>query len=343
MTKSFVSRIARLSKTRVTFENGRTAKFAPKSPYTKSLAFAVRARRPVLVKTNAGLLTFAGPVWLSGVNRVRRVDRGLLVNLRGRSSALLLPANHARYKELTTLLTSAVRTKRVLAVAQLVGTRSIADAIPSRSERLSGERTEYLRRPPRARMPPTTEAQVKAAMAPLIRKQCAPKRNVHIPAGSQCVPFKYPYNGCNGRATAVCAALEKKGIASGKVFCFPAADSDLVLRTANEPCGTVYWDHHVACVVSIEDAPLVVDPSLSNELMTIPKWTAFMSHAKGAVTQITSARVYGLERIGRDTWRVHFDRRDARAAVELADARATFSEVVDENGAPPYARPLHSC
>jgi hypothetical protein len=344
MVQTFVSRIKRLSKTRVTFQNGRALKLPSNSPAARDLRFAARARRPVLVHSAAtGVLISASPVWISGVNRTRRSERGLIVNLRGRTSALLLPANHERFKELAALLTNAVGAKRVLAVAQRTGTKLIIDAVPSRGEHLSGERTEYRKAPPLVRIAPTTRNLVEAAIAPLIRRQCAPRRNVHISTNSSCVPFKYAFEGCNGRASAMCAALGKAGIASGKVFSIASANSDLVVRTANEPCGTVYWDHHVACVVNVGGVQLVIDPSLSEKkwLMTIKEWTSLMSGKQ--VTRVTNASVYGLEPVGPDKWRVHFDTRDARASAELADARATFSELVDENGAPPYSRPLFGC
>ena len=47
------------------------------SPYADDTAFAKRARRPVLARTAAAqVVAFAGPAWISGVNRTKPIKQG---------------------------------------------------------------------------------------------------------------------------------------------------------------------------------------------------------------------------------------------------------------------------
>lgn len=343
MTNSFVSPVVRILKTRVTFQNGRTLTLPSGSPYADDLLFAKRAHRPALVKADGQVITFGGPAWISGVNRTQRVKQGLLVFLRGRSSALLLQSRHHNFNQLSELFTSAVLARRVLAVAQAPATKIITDAIPSRTEAFSGERIENLRQPPRLDLKPTTLARVKTAIKSFKRAECFPTRK-GLPAGSLCVPFNFPDDGCNARAAFMCDALKKRGIASGKVFCFAGSRALLTAKTGNAPCGRVSWIFHVATVVRIGDVEFVVDPALSKVHVTIEDWKKLMSGGSGARVVVTSADVFGLDQPEeRPTWAVHYDTRGARAAAELANARQSLSVSAKFFGAPPYKKPVTAC
>lgn len=326
----------------ISFENTRTVILPARSPYANDLVFARQARRPVLVKTTADqVVTFAGSAWISGVNRTKRVRGGLLVFLRGRSSALLLPRRHDNFNQLAGLFTNAAKTNRVLAVAQTMTGRVITDAVPSKTQRLSGERNERRRRPPVLKLRPAPEDALARALRAFRSVVCEPARPTS--GAERCVPFNFPEHGCNARAAFMCAEFKRRRIDSGKIFCF-AGKSLLRASSPNSPCGRVTWPYHVAAVVRMGGDVVVVDPALSPTPVKIPVWKRLMAGGSSATVVVTRADVYGLDQPnGRNHWTVHFDTIGARAADELADARASLKMSANYYGSPPYKKPVTSC
>lgn len=346
MLLSFASRIASINADRVIFRNGNSISVPAGSPFAEAIEFADRAHRPLLVKRAPdGQVIFAGPAWISGVARTTGTEAGLVVYLRGRSSGLLLPSGHDNFPQLAGLFVAAEGDNRVLAVAQELDRRIVTDAIPSRTERLSGERNALVRQPPRAKVKSTTEEALAHALSTFWRQCCAPTK-AGVEDGSTCIPFNYPEEGCQGRAAYMCAELHQLGIDSGKIWCFPAPDSRLVVPTKNAPCGEASWIQHVAALVRVGNVTIVIDPSVPGEspTLSIADWQKLIGAGDGSTTIETTRHVFGLDILnGGSLWRVHYDSHGARAVLELAAARAALSISAKAFGEPPYYRALYPC
>ena len=124
-------------------------------------------------------------------------------------------------------------------------------------------------------------------------KTCHPAN----PSGD-CIPFLYPDNGCNDRASAMCRILQQAGEMPLKVWNYALDRRDqLTVQTRNAPFCQVQWCYHVAVGLHVESAEsddpelLVLDPSLFPGPVTAAEWQAKQQQPKAALA-VTSPEPY---------------------------------------------------
>ena len=111
------------------------------------------------------------------------------------------------------------------------------------------------------------------------------------------IPFHYPVDGCYDRAHVMAQLLTEKGYASEKVFAISQNSTrwggppDPGLRVPTDYAGdnrsagqqpAVQWWYHVAPIIKVrndkgEVTEMVIDPSMTNQPITIDQWTGMMS------------------------------------------------------------------
>ena len=106
------------------------------------------------------------------------------------------------------------------------------------------------------------------------------------------IPFHYPVDGCYDRAHVMAQLLTEKGYASEKVFAIsrksggkpglrvPTDYADDNMSAGQQPA--VQWWYHVAPIIKVQNnkgqvAEMVIDPSMTNQPITIDQWTGMMS------------------------------------------------------------------
>lgn len=92
-------------------------------------------------------------------------------------------------------------------------------------------------------------------------------------AGQPHIPFNWPADGCYARAHEMRRLMAEKGIESAKVFNY----GSLSVTSPSIPDGGVTWRYHVAPTIEVQQSdgstkPMVIDPSLSQSLMTPQEW-----------------------------------------------------------------------
>lgn len=103
------------------------------------------------------------------------------------------------------------------------------------------------------------------------------------------IPFSYPDNGCWGRAHAMYRIMLDEGITASKIWHY----GNLVVHTPNNPSCKVLWRWHVAPIVAIENQaePLVIDPALFSEPVTVRAWREVQGDANSN-TLLSSGLVF---------------------------------------------------
>jgi len=106
------------------------------------------------------------------------------------------------------------------------------------------------------------------------------------------IPFHYPVDGCYDRAHIMAQLLTEKGYASEKVFAISKKSGGRAgLRVPTDYAGdnqvpgeqpAVMWWYHVAPIIRVENdqgqvTEMVIDPSMTDQLITIDQWTGMMS------------------------------------------------------------------
>lgn len=97
------------------------------------------------------------------------------------------------------------------------------------------------------------------------------------------IAYYYPEEGCYARAHLMAKKLEEQGIVTAKAFALGHEKPYLLLRIKN-PYNNRYqhWAFHVAPLVMValpgaeEPAPMILDPSLHHEPLTLESWLAKM-------------------------------------------------------------------
>jgi hypothetical protein len=114
-----------------------------------------------------------------------------------------------------------------------------------------------------------------------------------------CIPFLYPDNGCNDRASAMCRILQQAGEMPLKVWNYALSHREqLTVQTRNAPQCQVQWCYHVAVGLHVESPGngepelLVLDPSLFPDgPVTAAEWQARQQQPKSALA-VTSPEPY---------------------------------------------------
>lgn len=109
------------------------------------------------------------------------------------------------------------------------------------------------------------------------------------------IPFGFPEDGCFARAHEMSLQLDKKGIATGKVF----ATGSFHIDSEKAARGYVTWVFHVAPFFVVDSGKeqkiWVIDPSMFNEPTRLDKWLlALNAHAKSRLDSVylTSRYIY---------------------------------------------------
>ncbi|HMK27704.1 MAG TPA: protein-glutamine glutaminase family protein [Chitinophagaceae bacterium] len=108
----------------------------------------------------------------------------------------------------------------------------------------------------------------------IIKKSCTP-----CVSTASCIPFRWPSNGCWIRAHLMCYLLISKGAMPEKIW---SDGKKLRGRSTNVPGCIVKWTWHVAATLMVmqgDGVPvkMVIDPSLSYELLTPEKWRSLQT------------------------------------------------------------------
>jgi hypothetical protein len=116
-------------------------------------------------------------------------------------------------------------------------------------------------------------------------------------AGPNCIPFRYPDNGCWARAHRMCEILEDRGITAGKVWIY---GKELTAPTADHPDCRVEWTWHVAAMVKSQELgePLVLDPPFFDEAVSVDTFKDRLNDATATVA-LTTMTPYIREPDGR--------------------------------------------
>jgi hypothetical protein len=101
-----------------------------------------------------------------------------------------------------------------------------------------------------------------------------------------CIPFRYPTDGCWGRASQMCRLMLQQGVTPRKVW----IQGQLHVSTRNDPDCAVYWGWHVAPTVCVRGwwlfarEEMVIDPSLFDAPVTKAQWKGVQGDPMATLT-----------------------------------------------------------
>lgn len=102
---------------------------------------------------------------------------------------------------------------------------------------------------------------------------------------SPCIPYKYPYSGCNVRAHLMCFMMRAAGATPEKMW----IALGLHAKTSNTPQCEVGWSWHVAPTLQVmqpagDTEKMVIDPSLCEEPVTVDYWKSLQGNPGATLT-----------------------------------------------------------
>jgi hypothetical protein len=148
-----------------------------------------------------------------------------------------------------------------------------------------------------------------------------------------CIPFKYPDDGCWGRAHEMCRLLIDMGVKPKKVW----IQGSLHVISDNKPNCNVYWNWHVAPIICVRrnwfflGKYMVIDPSLFTKPVTKATWKSVQGDVNATLTD-SEASIFYL-------WGSVTDPTYAQTNTVLATYRLQLQNRVNSYGPPPYACP----
>jgi Glutaminase len=110
-----------------------------------------------------------------------------------------------------------------------------------------------------------------------------------------CIPFRYPDDGCWGRAHEMCRLMMLQGLKPRKVW----IQGSLHVATRNNPTCNVFWGWHVAPTLCVrgpkffQHQDMVIDPSLFTTPVTKAQWKGVQGDPMATLTD-TDASVFHL-------------------------------------------------
>jgi len=160
-------------------------------------------------------------------------------------------------------------------------------------------------------------------------KTCPP-----VTAPVPCIPYKYPDDGCWGRAHEMVRIIIANGVQPEKVWIY----GSLRVNTANNPNCKVYWGWHVAPTLSVKagsnTVKYVIDPSMFPEPVPQSKWAAAQGDPSPKLAP-SSAAVYYRDYNGNVT----YDSNYSKTKSVLATYRNRLKiRSAGPAGPPPYAK-----
>jgi len=119
-----------------------------------------------------------------------------------------------------------------------------------------------------------------------------------LDAAAPCVPFRYPDDGCWGRAHEMCRLMIDKGVTPQKVW----IQGHLHTPTRNNPACFVDWRWHVAPTICVRGRwffmteQLVIDPSLFTMPVRKATWKAMQGDPNATLTETDASMFYLRDR-----------------------------------------------
>ncbi len=151
-----------------------------------------------------------------------------------------------------------------------------------------------------------------------------------------CIPFRYPDDGCWGRAHEMCRLMIQMGVSPKKVWIQRAPPGYLHVNTKNNPSCFVEWTWHVAPTVCVWPgwwfwpSEKVIDPSMFTTPVSKGTWKAAQNNP-GATLTDTDWSIFYL-------WGSMTDPTFAETNQVLADYRLQLQlRSLGPAGPPPYA------
>ncbi len=175
---------------------------------------------------------------------------------------------------------------------------------------------------------PTSRSRARQVFDSLALLSCEP---ITVPA--PCIPFRYPDDGCWGRAHEMCRLMTGMSVRSRKVW----IQGWLQVATKNNPTCEVHWGWHVAPTLRVRSGWLflvtrtyVVDPALFTQPVAQSTWQSVQNDPSSTLTG-TSKDVFWL-------WSGGTDVDNSQTEGVLAQYRAALhARAIGPSGPPPYA------
>lgn len=171
-----------------------------------------------------------------------------------------------------------------------------------------------------------SQSQVKSMFSKVNAMSCDPKN----PSGS-CIPFKYPDDGCWGRASAMARVIAGAGVAVKKAWTY----GNLYANTANNPACKVTWGYHVAPVIQVGSTQYIIDPSMFNGPVTLAQWKS-AQHDPNIQSEITDAKVFQTAKVTKGA--ASYDPNYSQTATVISTYQGILRQRVQQQGPPPYAK-----
>jgi Glutaminase len=173
----------------------------------------------------------------------------------------------------------------------------------------------------------------------LAARSCDP---LTVPA--PCIPFRYPDDGCWGRAHEMCRLMVADGLRPCKVW----IEGGLYVATDNSPSCGVWWGWHVAptlcvrgsgCLGFFQVRSMVIDPALFKTPVTKAQWKGVQGDTNATLTDSSWTTFYLWGTSTNNTWFSLTDATFAQTNSVLAHYRASLQTRAIQYGPPPYACP----
>ncbi len=159
-----------------------------------------------------------------------------------------------------------------------------------------------------------------------------------------CIPFKYPDDGCWGRAHEMARLLVADGVRPRKVW----IQGSLHVTSDNKPGCAVTWGWHVApticvrgsgCLGQLRARPMVIDPALFTTPVTKATWKSVQGDANATLTDTAWTIFHNW---GSPTPGGRYSKLDPTFSgtnLVLADYRLALQNRANQYGPPPYVCP----
>jgi Glutaminase len=173
----------------------------------------------------------------------------------------------------------------------------------------------------------------------LAARSCDP---LTVPA--PCIPFRYPDDGCWGRAHEMCRLMVAESLRPCKVW----IEGSLHVVTDNSPFCGVYWGWHVAPTLCVRGSgclgflfvrSMVIDPALFTTPVTKAQWKAVQGDTNATLTDSSWTTFYLWGTSTNNTWFTLTDPGYTQTNSVLANYRSALQTRAIQYGPPPYACP----
>lgn len=182
-------------------------------------------------------------------------------------------------------------------------------------------------------------SRAQAAFDDLAVRTCDP-----LTASAPCIPFKYPDDGCWGRAHEMCRLMRTDGLRPCKVW----IQGGLHVDTDNSPNCGVWWGWHVAPTHCVRGSGLfgwfkirtmVFDPALFSTPVTKAQWKGVQGDVNASLTDSSWTTFYLWGTSTNNTWFTLTDPAYTQTNSVLAFYRTALQNRAIQFGPPPYACP----